>query len=81
MQIRDRARDISRALYRVPCIYIFHPYRHNVIVALAAVYISLVDLNDYTDICTLLAIHYNKWNVHAFRIWLQCVCIMPNELF
>ena len=34
MQVRDRARDISRALYRVPCIYIFHPYRRIVIVAL-----------------------------------------------
>ena len=33
MQVRDHARDISRALYRALCIYIFHPYGHNVIIA------------------------------------------------
>ena len=81
MQVRDHARDISRALYGAACIYIFHPYGHNVIVALIAVIFNLVDLNDYTDKCTLIAFHYNKWKVHDFRIWLQCVCIMPNELF
>ena len=46
-----------------------------------AVYINLNDLNDYTYICTSIATHYNKENVHVFCIWLQCVCITPNNCF
>ena len=54
--------------YMGHCVYIFSTHMDTMwlFLLLIAIYINLVDLNDYTYIFKLTAFHYNKCNVHVF---------------
>ena len=67
LHVRDHARYISRASYQALCIHIStHMDAMWLFLLLIAIYINLVDLDDYTYKCTVIAFHYNKWNVRVF---------------
>ena len=76
--VRDHACNIPRASYQALCIHIVQPYGHNMIVLAFNRSIDLYQSTRPKWLCTLIAFHYNKWNVHVFVFG---VCITPNELF